>query len=740
MQVANTLSWTSGAHAFQGGFEATYANSDQSNTGGSATSLPFLTLGVGNVPVPGITTANFRGLSSNDIVTAQNVLATLAGSVGNLRHQYFINSPTQTAFSDYRETLSFARNFHQNDWAAFFKDNWKVGGNLTLTLGLRYDKYGVPYDSTGLGVRPRGGQAGLFGSSGTDFGALWTPGASSGSPTVLEFAGKHSPNPDALIYGNDWNNFAPSIGFSWDVPWFDRSTIVRGGYGINYTGAATFLQFSGNLASAPGSSLAVTWVPPAYMNIASVSTGNVFPLPTGGIQPFEPVPTTNRTTGFNAYADYRRIPYVQNFNLSVQRELARNMTLEVSYIGSKGTKLWGSTQLNEINIFENGILDAFNITRAGGNAPLFNQILSGRNVTGVGLVNGTTLTGSEALRRFTTTNQWIANGDVAALANWFNSTNALTGVNGGLLRNGNLPENFIVVNPQFGSLGLLGNTDNSIYHSMQAQLRKRLSHGFTGQFSYTWSKNLGNSAAGNASAGDTTANTRDPRNRQLQRGLIGFHRTHQFNTHGTWTLPFGPGQALLAGAPSWMHRIVEGWDLSGIFSWTSGEPLSFTSTRRTLGNRSNSNTADLVGVLPENLGKVRVRDGFVEYFEGLSTERASLPDFGGHERVAGRFTNQAVVDAAGNIVLQNPQPGTTGSTALNLPLIEGPSRIGLDMALSKRIRIGEGKSFTIRADAINFLNTPLWDEPTTDINSGNFGRITDATGSRTFTLNARIDF
>jgi hypothetical protein len=135
-----------------------------------------------------------------------------------------------------------------------------------------------------------------------------------------------------------------------------------------------------------------------------------------------------------------------------------------------------------------------------------------------------------------------------------------------------------------------------------------------------------------------------------------------------------------------------------------------------------------------------VGDGFVEYFEGLSTERAPLPDFGGHARLTGRFTNQVVVDGAGDIVLRNPEPGTTGNTALNLPAIEGPSRLGLDLALSKRVRIGEAKTFTIRADAINFLNTPRWDEPNTDINSGNFGRITDATGSRTFTLGARIDF
>ena len=62
------------------------------------------------------------------------------------------------------------------------------------------------------------------------------------------------------------------------------------------------------------------------------------------------------------------------------------------------------------------------------------------------------------------------------------------------------------------------------------------------------------------------------------------------------------------------------------------------------------------------------------------------------------------------------------------------------MALSKRIQIAEKKTFTIRADAINILNTPQWGDPNTDINSANFGRITNASGERTFTINARIDF
>src|SRR5207244_2268930 len=138
-----------------------------------------------------------------------------------------------------------------------------------------------------------------------------------------------------------------------------------------------------------------------------------------------------------------------------------------------------------------------------------------------------------------------------------------------------------------------------------------------------------------------------------------------------WTLPFGPNRALLSSAPSWVHRIVEGWDLSAIASWTSGAPLTFTSGRATLTNRG-SNTADLVGALPQKLGKVQVANGgIVTYFQDLSTAAAPAPNFGGEATVLGRFTNQVVVDKSGKIVLQNPAPGTTGSTSIRLPALEG---------------------------------------------------------------------
>ena len=88
----------------------------------------------------------------------------------------------------------------------------------------RQDKYGVPYDTTGLGGRFTGGQSALFGCSGSDFSVMWNPNVgncNSSNPTLTttEFVGKGSPDPSKTLWGNDWNNISPSIGFSYTVTW-----------------------------------------------------------------------------------------------------------------------------------------------------------------------------------------------------------------------------------------------------------------------------------------------------------------------------------------------------------------------------------------------------------------------------------------------------------------------------------------------------------------------------------------
>jgi hypothetical protein len=696
-------------------------------------------------------------LNTNDVATANNVLATLAGSINSLQEQFYINSPTQQGWTDYSKTIFFKRAQHENDWNLFFKDNWKATKNLTLIFGLRYDKYGVVYDQYGLAGRYTSkfgsGEAGLFGCSGGSFAVLWQPGAGdcgSASPTVTatEFVGKGSPQPDKLVHPNDWNNYAPSMGFSWSVPKL-RNTVIRGGYGINYSAAPDFLAYNSALGSFPGNSLNVTQTTfgsIGYLNIANAVANQkaLFPLSTSGSQPFQPLPLNgvgSRTGTIYGYADDWKTPYIQSFNLSIQRQLTENFTFDVGWVGNHAVHLQNNHQINDVNTQENGLLAAFNAVRAGqDNVPLMDQIFNGVNFGGtVGTVGVGGLTAAQALRRSTTTNGFIANGSVGAFANFINTNQTLApganaGKPGGLLLNAGLPQNFIVVSPQYGTVNLIDQYGFSTYHSLQAHITKRASHGVGGQFSYTFSKALGNDVI------------RDPRNIALSKTVLGVDRTHVIASNVTYELPFGAGHSFASNAPGWAQRIIGGWQLSSITSWQSGAPLSFNVTGLGLtgpGTLYNSATNTANQVAPIQKGEVFKGNNFVSFFNGLTTQRAAAPAFAADTAaLTSAFTNQVLVDASGNIIMQNPTPGAIGTMSSNAPTIRGPGMLSFNGALTKSVRISEGKTFTLRADIVNLLNKPQWGNPNVNINGSTFGRITTVVGNvqRLVTINARIDF
>lgn len=302
---------------------------------------------------------------------------------------------------------------------------------------MRYDYYGVPYEQLGVMTNPVGGQAGLFGLSGRDWNALWNPYAAGGSLTTVEFVGQNSPNPDKQIYKDDWNNFAPAVGFSWSLPWWGREkTVLRAGYGISYQGTASFnngrnLYIGGVPGGSATQNLTTLGIAANYYDLTNLP----LPVPAPTEKPLFVWGLDRRSGTMAGFGDNRVNPYIQNWNLEIQRELARNLTLEARYIGSKGTKLYGRTNLNTVNIFENGILEAFNITRMGGNAPLFDQMLRGLNL-GSGTINGTTVTGSASLRANTLTRAFFANGNVGQLAQFLQTSATVTNRAGGLLLKG----------------------------------------------------------------------------------------------------------------------------------------------------------------------------------------------------------------------------------------------------------------------------------------------------------------
>ncbi|MBI2150414.1 MAG: hypothetical protein HYU27_07395 [Acidobacteria bacterium] len=680
--ITDTLSWTRGKHAFKTGFEGRLSSSRGFNFGDDPKLLfPTVTIGVGGPQVTGIST--IAGLGAN-VNLAQNLLLDLSGSVSNVSRTFYIQKPTDLQFTGFVQT---PKDNHQNEWGAFFKDDWKIRPDLTLNVGVRYDFYGVPWEKNGLMAMPVGGNAALFGISGTDWSAMWNPNARGGSLSTTAFTGKHSPNPDTKWYSDDWNNVAPAVGFSWSLPWLGKDkTVLRAGYGINYQGAANFN--AGWNFSNPGQSYAQNFtrlgLGAQYFNLTTIPVP-VTP-PGAAIVPLAVEPLTQRTATLRAADQDRVTQYIQNWNLEIQRSLASNLTLEARYIASKGTKLWVGIPLNDVNIFENGFLDAFNTTRAGGNAPMFDQMLRGLVMNpGQAAVNGTTVTGSAALRQNTQTRAFIANGDVGQLADFLNRNTAITGVGGGLLRNsGFFPENFFVVNPQFSSVRLDSNPGNSTYHSMQIQVTKRLSNGFTNQTAYTWSKTLGEASD------DGSETYLNPRNRTLNKTLLDFHRTHDIRSNGTYELPFGPNRRFLTSGPGFLTRLVEQWQFGGIFNWTSGEPRTITATSST-------------------------------------------------------FT-----DGQGNLVLVNPAPGQLGTLGrqwiegparigLDVNLVKG---VRIDESKVFEVRVDvinllNTPRWNLVSTDINSLD---FGRMTAADPTGSFAQADTITAARRFTINARLNF
>ena len=737
-QLVENVSWTTGAHSFKAGFEYLWNWSDGWNT--TSEQFPEALLGDGGAPVVGIDSGNFPGIEANDASHAEEILNDLAGSIDRIEQGFVLSSASQTQFAGYG-TGDFRRfrEFHKNDYAFFFKDTWNVTNNLTLNLGLRYDVYGSMFEENGLATNTTRGEAGIFSISGSSFDD-WFDRGTTGQLTQIELVAANSPNPDKLFWPEDRNNFAPSIGFSYSLP--GGGTVIRGGAGVNYAGAITVLDYELSFGNVPGTVNIQRVDSVGYLDFDNV--GTVFPK-SPNIQPFAAALLTDRNADFDVNSDSRKTPYTYNWNLSIQRELTRNLTLEVTYIGNKATQLLQVIELNEPDIFAsfNGsqtFLNAFNETRAGGNAPLFDQMLNGIRIGSITV--GTNGSGSAALRAFGRTDNLIADGEVAELAEFMNNTNTGTGVPGGWLRTNGFPENFIMVSPQFDDAQIWGTGDNSTYNSLQIQMRKRLSSGVSGQFSYTWSKALGNAiGAGTATGGgdnDTTTGL-NPLDRSIMKGRLGFDRTHAWNAHGTWELPFGPGRALGSNVPSALARVIEGWQLSSIFTYQSGAPQSIRADSRTVVANQAQSTPNLVGSLPKDFGEVNVTPAGPVYFTGLSRVSAPMPNFGADPNDISRdFSLRNLVDSSGNVILTHADPGFVGN--LGLRYLSGPGLLGLDVALQKRVQLTESTSFTLRADAINLLNKPQWGNPNIDMGSRDFGRITSATGNRTFTINARIDF
>jgi hypothetical protein len=735
----NTLSWTKNAHALKFGGEFRYANSF---AWAPQNVIPQVYGGTGGVPVRGIDT--IAGLLPANITLAQDLLLSLSGSVDRIVQRFEIQEPTDTRFLDYRGTYlhpedplqsyGTIHDWHQNEINFFAKDDWKVTRNLTLNLGVRYDLMRVPFmlSRNGEPFTPglKGGNSALFGYSGRSF-ADWMSGGGpqKGDLTQTLLIGQGTSSPNQGIWPSDRNNFSPAIGFAWSPGWWGQDkTTIRGGYQIAYQlPGNSFSWIDSDAGLLPGFFYQPTDSGDGtFRNFANM----VIPLPVN-LEPFEIIPVTQRAQSVSLHDPNYTTPYVQNFTLGVTRSLASNLTLDVRYIGTRGVKLHSQGfNLNDADFRNNGLFQALEVTRAGGNAELFDRMLRGLNI-GSGVV-GTAITGSEALRRHASFRTIIANGDFAAVARLLNSTNIGTVqpplTNGGLLRSSGLfPENFIAANPQFSTISYRTNSESSNYHSLQTQVTLRPTRGINYQATYTWSRSLG----------EVSTNVRDLLDRRADYGLLTSNRSHDFRSFGTFDLPFGPGRLLGGNSSGWLARAIEGWKIGTIFNMTSGAPLNVVA-RNTL---YASGTPDILGQFPrsgEVVWPLNTGDIFGNFFPQQYQRVADPACSSVASNLTVWCTNTALADANGNIVLRNARPGEPGT--LGLRTIEGPGRWDLNANIQKSIRIHESKNLTFRMDAQNIFNHPTPDNPNLNVNTGNFGQISTKNGNRTLQAQIRLDF
>src|SRR5262249_47744854 len=127
------------------------------------------------------------------------------------------------------------RDWRQREFSLFVQDDFKLRPQLTVNLGLRYEYFGVPWDSQGRTAGLVGGSTALFGLSGTSWADRYQPGLENGDLTRVQLIGKASANPNTNLYSNDLNNFAPVVGLSWSIPYFGKDkTVLRAGYSVGY--------------------------------------------------------------------------------------------------------------------------------------------------------------------------------------------------------------------------------------------------------------------------------------------------------------------------------------------------------------------------------------------------------------------------------------------------------------------------------------------------------------------------
>jgi hypothetical protein len=242
-------------------------------------------------------------------------------------------------------------------------------------------------------------------------------------------------------------------------------------------------------------------------------------------------------------------------------------------------------------------------------------------------------------------------------------------------------------------------------------VRKQLSHGFSMQGAYTWSKDLTNLSNGNL-PGEGQTNVNDANRTGTQYGPAAFSHPHRFVLSYAYDLPFGNPQGVL-------NKLVTGWNISGNTIAQTGTPLTFTDTA---GGTAYYGAA--------NPGSAEGGSSTVQLCPGVTY--GAIPSSGGVEsRLGGAsggpgFMNKSAFCAP---IAIGPDGATTFGNA-GLGIVRGPDQVNFDASVIKNTRLSERQNLQFRAEFFNIANHPVFGNPTVARNNANlFGVINTTVGN-----------
>ena len=633
----------------------------------------------------------------------------------------------------------------------YMGDTWKVTPSLTVTYGLRYQNYTVPYEVNGLESVQNLGFNSYFSArvaQSTDGvgGVASLPGGGSGADEVpfITYGLGGKANKSAPSYYNPNNlDFAPRVAFAW-APSADRKTIINGGGGVVYdqqvinaiqyqqTQYSYLFQSSANdnliapatatnssqyntlatdtrftsLAAAPPPPAAPAQTRPTYEPFVTGSGANANPwgLANGG--------------AFNETIDRNlKTPYSISYNFGLQHEFSGGFLLKMSYAGRLGRRLMGQADAEQLIDYPDkasgqtmgqamGNLTTWlrnNPNANPANAPIqpwFENVLySANQLYGVGMSNTDFIAADLA--------PYPARGDFADTM-WLLSAYGLQPYNVGMASQ--FSENTFYTNKGFSS-----------YNGLLATLHKNPSHGLQFDLNYTWSHSIDNvSVTANTVAYGGYGFICDVQRPRLCRGNSDFDVTNYLSGNFLYQLPFGRGRTFAAADPLWADELIGGWELSGLPSWHTGNAY-FVSSNAFVAGYSNDAPATLIG--SSAYLKTKVNKQGTTLYANQNPEEAY---------------NQYIGPVGFNIGSRNN--------------LRGPGFVRLDLGLGKTFPLyKESVNLKFRADAFNATNHPSFAAPSSDGDSitnsvQQFGVLTTmaapngADGFRVLQLALRLEF